>query len=274
MLCTAGKEDAERYPEAENQDGADGRVIECPSGDAIKSPWPGFRAAECRRGMTTEIQIYQRLGPHPRLVMMIEWKLDDCCLTMEYMPNGHRNDYLRAHNDEISTTQRLQWIQEAAEGLQLLHSANVMRSDVEPKNLLLDAALGLRIADFSGSSFEGSKALARVGTRFSLPTITFNSPATIQDDLYGLGSTIYTIMTAGYPFQELPSDKVIERCKAHEFPDVTGAACGPIIERCWRCEVASAQEIYDFVEAETKHTVSPANYTHWQCQGVSTNVTE
>jgi len=232
--------------------GASGLMERLPSGDVVKSPWPGLRAANCRRDMTTEANIYKRLGPHPRLVKMIDWNPDDCSLTMEYMPNGCLKDYLRAHNEEISTFQRLRWIQEAAEGLQLLHSANIMHCDVEPKNFLLDADLGLRIADFSGSSLDGSQASACAGTRFEPPGFDWRCAPTVKDDLFSLGSTIYTIITGQYPFQELPSDEVIERYKAHEFPDVTGITCGEIIDRCWRCEVDSAQDIYDFIQAEIK----------------------
>jgi serine/threonine protein kinase len=181
---------------------------------------------------------------------MIDWNPDDCSLTMEYISNGCLKDYLRAHNDEISMLQRLQWIQETAEGLQLLHSANIIHCDVEPKNFLLDADLGLRIADFSGSSLDGLQASACAGTRFEPPSFDWRCAPTVKDDLFSFGSTIYTIITGQYPFQELPSDEVVERYKAHEFADVTAITCGEIINRCWHCQVESAQEIYDFIQAE------------------------
>jgi len=230
--------------------GASGLVERLPSGDVVKSPWPGSRAADCRRDMMTEGQIYKRLGPHPRLVRMINWDPDEYSLTMEYMPNGCLKDYLLAHNDEISTTQRLQWILEAAEGLQLLHSANIIHCDVGPRNFLLDADLGLRIADFSGSSFEGSHASACVDTRFLPPDFSLHRMPTVHDDLYGFGSTIYSIMTGQSPFQELPSNEVKKLYKAHKFPDVTGIPCGEIIKRCWRYEFVSAQEIYDLIQTK------------------------
>jgi hypothetical protein len=31
---------------------------------------------------------------------------------------------------------------------------------------------------------------------------------------------------------------------------VTGIPCGEIIERCWRCESVSAQEIYHLIQAK------------------------
>ena len=228
--------------------GASGLVERLPSGDAVKSAWPGIRAADCRRDMTTESEIYKKLGPHPRLLKIIDWNPEECVLTMEYMPHGCLKDYLSTYNDKIPTRQRLQWVREAAEGLQLLHSANVIHCDVEPRNFLLDAELSLKIADFSGSSLEGSQASACVGTRFLPPDFNWCSLPTVQQDLYSFGSTIYNIMTGKPPFQELPSDKVRELYKGYQFPDVTGLLCGEIIERCWRCEIASAQEISKFIQ--------------------------
>jgi serine/threonine protein kinase len=228
--------------------GATGLVERLPSGNIVKSPWSGFRAAECRRDMTTEFQIYERLGPHPRLVKIISWDPENCVLIMEYMPNGSLKDYLCEHNDKVSKSQRLQWAREAAEGLQRLHSANVIHCDVEPKNFLLDSDLGLKIADFSGSSLDGSQPSACAGVRFSEPNFNWRSPPTVRQDLYSLGSTIYNIMTGRPPFQELPSNEVEELYKANTFPELKDILCGGIIQRCWYNKVASAQEIYNAIQ--------------------------
>lgn len=96
--------------------GSTGLIELMPSGHVAKSPWTGREAALCRRELTLESQIYEILGPHPRLVKIIAWDPTECVLVMEFMPNGCLKDYLLAHND-ISTTQRLRWAQEAAEGL-------------------------------------------------------------------------------------------------------------------------------------------------------------
>ena len=198
--------------------------------------------------MTTEFRIYERLGPHPRLVKIISWDPEDCVLVMEYMPNGSLKDYLCEHNDKVSKKQRLQWAREAAEGLQRLHSANVIHCDVEPKNFLLDSDLSLKIADFSGSSLDGSQPSACAGMRFSEPNFNWRSPPTVRQDLYSLGSTIYNIMTGRPPFQELPSNEVEKFFKASTFPELTDILCGEVIQRCWYNEVASAQEIYNAIQ--------------------------
>jgi serine/threonine protein kinase len=85
---------------------------------------------------------------------------------MEYMPNGNLKDYLCQHHNEITLKQRLQWACEAAEGLQYLHSHNVVWCDMRPRNMLLDADLSLKVADFGGSSLNGSKSLICGGTRY------------------------------------------------------------------------------------------------------------
>ncbi|RDL30114.1 Uncharacterized protein BP5553_10392 [Venustampulla echinocandica] len=232
--------------------GVSGLVERLPSGNVVKSPWTGSEEAICRAEIALERRIYENLGPHARLVKIIAWDADECVLTMEYMPNGCLRDYLTMHNDEILVAQRLRWAREAAEGLQLLHSTHILHCDVGPKNFLLDANLNLKIADFSGSSFEGSRASA------CAPPIRFQSPShdfrgsTIQDDLFALGSMVYFIMTGRAPYEDVGSDEVKKRYKAHNFPsDVTEILCGEIIQRCWHFEVASAQEVYDFVSNES-----------------------
>lgn len=227
-----------------------------PSGHAIKTPWNGHTGHLCRQELVLESQIYARLGYHPRLVKLISWDPDQYALTMEYMPNGSLKEYV-AQNKDIPTTQRLQWVQEAAEGLQLLHSANVIHCDVAPKNFLLDAHLSLRIADFSGSSLDASYPAACGSVRFTEHNFSRRNLPTIQEDLYALGSTIYCIMTSRYPYEELESNEVRDRYKAQEFPDVAEISCGEIILRCWRSEVTSAQEIYDFIRCMDGNIYSP-----------------
>lgn len=145
-------------------------------------------------------------------------------------------------------TQRLQWVCEAAEGLQFLHSKGVIHCDVKPKNLLLDAALGLRIADFSTSSLNGSPVPAFRTTRFSLPRGAREQP-TARSDIFGLGSTTYEIMTGESPYGESDSDEVVRLYEAKEFPTITGTPCDTFIRQCWSGEITSAQEAYDYITA-------------------------
>jgi serine/threonine protein kinase len=169
-------------------------------------------------------------------------------LLLQYMPHGNLSDYLRTHSETISTSQRLQWGFEAVECLQLLHSKGVIHCDVKPKNFLLDAGLELRIADFSSSSLNGSRVPTCRSTRFSLPQGA-REQATARSDIFGLGSTIYEIMTGESPYEELGSDEVVRLYKAKDFPAFTESLFDKFIRQCWHGEIASAQEAHDYVKA-------------------------
>ncbi|KAH7336498.1 kinase-like domain-containing protein [Rhexocercosporidium sp. MPI-PUGE-AT-0058] len=220
ILAAAIKEDV-RYAKGRFLDsGASGILEILPCGDLIKSPWPGKSGKDSRRDITTEYAIYRKLGRHARLIRIFDWDLQDCALTMEYMPNGNLQAFLLVKNDTVAEIQRLRWVQEAAEG-----------------NFLLDEHLGLKIADFGGSSLAGSRPSACSGQRFSLPGKCWRDPPTVQDDLFALGTTIYFIMTCGRNYRN------------HRFPDISQIVCGEFIKRCWSSQITSAQEIYDFIRS-------------------------
>jgi serine/threonine protein kinase len=171
---------------------------------------------------------------------------------MEYMPQGDLHAFLLT-TTTVTETQRLRWAKEAAEALQLLHTAGVLHCDIHPKNFLLDAHLGLKIADFGGSSLAGSKPSAYSGPRFTIPDQNWRDPPTVQDDLFALGSTIYFIMTGQLPFPELSEDEVEENYRNGRFPDVSEIICGELIQQCWKSQVASAQDMYNFIGGITRH---------------------
>lgn len=245
--------------------GTTGVVQRTSTGVIIKTPWKGENADQCKKDMATEAQIYQRLGRHPRLVGMLDWDPEQYVLTLEDMPNGSLRDYLKANLDDISPVQRIIWAKEAAEGVQLLHSANVIHCDVGPRNFLVGGDLSLRIADFSGSSLQGSQASACPGTRFTRPDFNWKTAPKSEDDIFSLGSTIYTIITGQVPFQELSSDEVETSYAARIFPTTTDQPCGDIIQGCWSGSISSAQEVVDLLAAE----LLTAEEKHTSLQGES-----
>lgn len=220
--------------------GATGLVERLKSGDIVKSPWPG-RTNDCRREMMIEAQIYERLGAHPRLVQLKHWDPIDCVLTLEYMPNGSLRGYMKKNGQNISIRQRYIWALEATESVELLHSHGICQGDVGPGNFLLDANLELKICDFGGSSIDGSKATVAPGVRYRLPSL---QSATIKEDLFALGSTIYLIATGHDPYYELPDEEEVERLyQDGVFPDLTGVPFAEAIALCWKQEAEAAQTI-------------------------------
>lgn len=125
------------------------------------------------------------------------------------MPNGSLKEYVQQHGKEISLTQRQQWAMEAAEGIELLHSHNVIQADVGPHSFLLDSSLSLKISGFGGSSLDGSESTVVPSARYRLPGLSGQN-ATVETDLFALGSTIYFIATGHESYKELTFKTQVE----------------------------------------------------------------
>ena len=136
-----------------------------------------------------------------------------------------------------------------------MHSKGVIHCDIKPDNLLLDDDLNLRVCDFAGSSLQGSKALVCSSTRLWRPTLP-RTPCDAQDDIFGLGSTIYMITTGKEPFGELESDEVEARFSAAEFPDTEGLLFAEAMQACWRGS-ASIEEVCVLIETGTLEMRKP-----------------
>ncbi|KZF23883.1 kinase-like protein [Xylona heveae TC161] len=227
--------------------GGAGIVERLPSGAVIKSPWTDERREDCRAELRLEWQIYQRLGAHPGLVKILDWNDEDCTLTMELMENGQLDDYIRAHNERISSEQRDNWVKQAAEVVAHFHSLGVIHCDLETRNCLLDAHLRLKLIDFAGSSVDGSRPSAFVAPAFLAPDVEVNSKPTIQHDLFSLGSLIYNIVTGHQPFEGESSRKIQQHYKTNNFPNLENLQYGEIIHRCWHEGFTCAQEIVDIL---------------------------
>ena len=231
--------------------GGTARLERLPSGDAVKTPLSDldlrFSEASCK-DMRTEARIYDIIGLHPRILQIVAWDPQTCCLTMEYLENGTLKEYITTKSESVTPQLRQRWSRQASEGLSVLHAAGVIHCNISPRNFLLDRDLDLKIADFGGSSLSGSMPSAAAETRFRWPVEDWDALPTFGDDVFGLGSLIYFIMTGVYPYGDVASDEVEKLYGAHTYPDVTHLGCEDIITRCWGREV-SAAEVHAYFEA-------------------------
>lgn len=122
----------------------------------------------------------------------------------------------------------------------------MIHCDIKPANFLLDENLDLKICDFAGSSLFGSKAFVCTDTRFAWPK-HWKDPSHVQEDIFALGSTIFTIMTGREPYEEIESDEVKSRFSQAEFPDTRNVIFGDVIQTCWSGQ-ASMEEVCSSIE--------------------------
>ncbi|KAL4879319.1 kinase-like domain-containing protein [Aspergillus karnatakaensis] len=199
--------------------------------------------------MRLEAKIYALIGDHPRIPKIINWDDETCCLTREYLENGNLKEYVRENGQTIALHDRIRWCLQATEGLSLLHGHNVVHCNVSPRNFLLDSDLNLRISDFGGASLSCSAPSATADRRFLPPGYDDDAPPVFQDDIFGLGSLVYFIMTGYHPYEDMPSDQVEKLYETHNLPDVSSIVAGDIITQCWLRQAESAQSIYTSLAA-------------------------
>jgi serine/threonine protein kinase len=127
-------------------------------------------------------------------------------ISMEYVegPNLH---YVRTARPSgvLSWKQIARVVAELCEALEYAHKEGVIHRDLKPANLMLDSSGRLKLADFG---------LARIARKSATPgaeevagTLAYMSPqqaagcgATVSDDIYSFGATLYELLTSEPPF--------------------------------------------------------------------------
>lgn len=88
---------------------------------------------------------------------------------------------------------------EVADILDHAHRHGIAHRDVKPGNVLVDASGAARLVDFGTASGLGGSSGVAPGSPFtSSPQQLCGEPATVADDVYGLGATAYELL-GGYP---------------------------------------------------------------------------
>ncbi len=91
----------------------------------------------------------------------------------------------------------------------------MLHRDIKPSNLLLDAAGHVWVADFGLAKLEGSEGPTRtgdiVGTLRYMAPERFEGWSDRRSDLYGLGMTLYELLTLRPAFEAATRAKLIER---------------------------------------------------------------
>ncbi|KAJ1688113.1 hypothetical protein LUZ63_019503 [Rhynchospora breviuscula] len=147
---------------------------------------------------------------HRNLVSLIGYCKDKNCLALvlEYMREGTLEDQLRggaANTRPLAWRYRIQIALESAQGLEYLHKGcnpPLIHRDVKPNNILLDAKLEAKIADFGMSKPLSSNNNTHVTTDHVVGTPGYVDPEyhmtcqlTKKSDVYSFGVVLLQIIT-------------------------------------------------------------------------------
>ncbi len=110
---------------------------------------------------------------------------------------------------------------QVAEALAYAHEQGVLHRDIKPSNLLLDSAGRVWVTDFGLAKAEDGEALTRTGD--FVGTLRYMAPERFQGhsgprgDVYGLGATLYELLTLRPAFDDEDRPRLIARI-ARESP--------------------------------------------------------
>ncbi|MDQ2738940.1 MAG: serine/threonine protein kinase, partial [Actinomycetota bacterium] len=155
-----------------------------------------------------------RVGNHPNIVTMFDSGFADDgspYLAMQLCSGGSLSERLRAAGPlPIADVLRIGVKISAA--LQFAHSAGVLHRDIKPENILISDFGEPELADFGISSVDDQRMSTVTASSFTInhaaPEALAGRPSSVASDVYGLCSTLFTLVAGHTPFNA-PSSTAI-----------------------------------------------------------------
>ena len=142
---------------------------------------------------------------HPNILQIHDFGEQDniTYIVMEYVEGGTLKDRLKR---PITNPDAIDYMIQAAEGLNCAHSHGIVHRDVKPANMLLRKDGYLLLSDFGiAKILEGTTNLTRVGTGIGTPQYMSPEQGTGQavdrrSDIYSLGIVLFHCLAGRVPF--------------------------------------------------------------------------
>jgi len=166
---------------------------------------------------------------HPNIVTAYDASEHDGIhyLAMEYVEGQDLGKIVSSHGP-LSVPCVVEYMIQAAKGLEYAHSKGITHRDVKPGNLLLDAQGTIKILDMGLArlrrrglgDYEVTGLSQLTGTDRMMGTVDYMSPEQAEDthkadqrsDVYSLGCTLYRLLTGDPPY---PAKTPMKKLLAH-----------------------------------------------------------
>ncbi|MBY0456752.1 MAG: serine/threonine protein kinase, partial [Gemmataceae bacterium] len=261
-------------------------VRHCPTGEpSALDRWVAIKFRKPRASPERFELEYQLMAAlrhdHIAAVSNPDFLRDNPFFVMEYYPGRSLSDRVR-EDGPLPLADALRYIRETATAVQFAHALNyggepvqVIHRDLKPGNLLLDEAGRVKVSDFGiavwlnrpaaggeGAEGEGGDA----GHRYTHPTLELGTPGYMAPeqvsrrndpfgpwtDVFGLGATLYHLLTGKPPFKG--EDKSDARMWVLADPPIRPRKLRPDIPPgveavIWKCLQKDAANRYQTVAA-------------------------
>jgi formylglycine-generating enzyme required for sulfatase activity/serine/threonine protein kinase len=179
-----------------------------------------------------EVKVAARLS-HPNIVTAYDAGESQGVhyLVMEHVEGSDLSVLVRT-NGTLTVQQALNYILQAARGLEYAHAENVIHRDIKPSNLLLDRKGTVKVLDMglarlnqAVGPYDETADETLTGTGQAMGTIDFMPPeqaentksADERSDIYSLGCSLYYLLTGRAIFD---GDTVVMKLLAHREAEI------------------------------------------------------
>ena len=158
-------------------------------------------------------------------------------MVMEYIKGDDLGELLRKKG-QLSVSEVVDYILQAARGLKYAHDQGVIHRDIKPGNILVDSSGNVKIVDMGMAKLESKadeESISMLTASASIMgTVDFMSPeqgfssknVDARADIYSLGATLFFLLTRKVMF---PGDSAFEKLLAHRespIPSLSNSRAG------------------------------------------------
>nr|WP_188830297.1 serine/threonine-protein kinase [Nocardia camponoti] len=184
---------------------------------------------ESKQRFLREEQAMGRLSGHPNIVDILEVDVTPSGLPLIVMPFSSHGSLERLIHDRgpFTWSDTLRAGVKLAAAIESAHRAGILHRDVKPANVLISDYGEPQLTDFGiariPGGFQTSSGLITGSPAFTAPEVLKGHEPTAQSDIYGLGATLFALLTGHAAFERQAGEKVFAqflRITTQPVPDL------------------------------------------------------